>query len=72
MQLRKTKTDKKDAVVIGRFLLANGATLIKRVTPALISDMRELRRQRESLVDEMTSLKIEVMQILNITFPKEI
>jgi transposase len=70
MQLRKTKTDKKDAVVIARFLLANGDILIQKATPALISDLRDLSRQRESLVDEMTSLKIEIKQLLNITFPE--
>jgi len=70
MQLRKTKTDKKDAVVIAQFLLVNGDTLIQRATPALISDLRDLSRQRESLVDEMTSLKIEIKQLLNITFPE--
>jgi transposase len=70
MQLRKTKTDKKDAVVIARFLLTNGDTLIQRATPSLISDLRDLSRQRESLVDEMTSLKIEIKQLLNITFPE--
>ncbi len=48
MQLRKTKTDKKDAVVIALFLLANGSTLIQRVTPSLIADLRDLSRQRES------------------------
>ena len=70
MQLRKTKTDKKDAVVIAQFLLANGDTLNQRVTSSLISDLRDLSRQRESLVDEMTSLKIEIKQLLNITFPE--
>ena len=70
MQLRKTKTDKKDAVVIAQFLVANGDTLIQRATPSLISDLRDLSRQRESLVDEMTSLKIEIKQLLNITFPE--
>ena len=70
MQLRKTKTDKKDAVVIAQFLLTNGDTLIQRATPSLISDLRDLSRQRESLVDEMTSLKIEIKQLLNITFPE--
>jgi transposase len=70
MQLRKTKTDKKDAVVIAQFLLANGNTLLQRATPSLISDLRDLSRQRESLVDEMTSLKIEIKQLLNITFPE--
>jgi len=42
MQLRKTKTDKKDAVVIAQFLLTNGATLVQRATPSLISDLRDL------------------------------
>ena len=70
MELRKTKTDKKDAVVIAQFLLAKGDTLMQRATPYLISDLRDLSRQRESLVDEMTSLKIEIKQLLNITFPE--
>jgi transposase len=70
MQLRKTKTDKKDAVVIAHFLLTNGDTLIQQATPSLISDLRDLSRQRESLVDEMTALKIEIKQLLNITFPE--
>lgn len=70
MQLRKTKTDKKDAFVIAKFLLTNGDTLIQRATPSLISDLRDLARQRESLVDEMTSLKIGVKRLLNITFPE--
>ena len=36
----------------------------------MISDLRDLSRQRESLVDEMTSLKIEIKQLLNLTFPE--
>jgi transposase len=70
MQLRKTKTDKKDAWVIARFLLANKDSLIQRATSPLISDLRELARQRESLVDQMTSLKNNIKRILNITFPE--
>jgi transposase len=70
MQLRKTKTDKKDAFVIAQFLVTNGNTLVQRAAPSLISDLRDLSRQRESLVDEMTSLKIEIKQLLNITFPE--
>lgn len=70
MQLRKTKTDKKDAVVIASFLLANGNTLMQRVTPSLIVDLRDLSRQRESLTDEMTALKINIKRLLNITFPE--
>jgi transposase len=70
MQLRKTKTDKKDAVAIAQFLLASGDALVQRATPSLISDLRDLSRQRESLVDEMTALKMEIKQILNVTFPE--
>ena len=70
MQLRKTKTDKKDAVVIAQFLLTNGDTLIQQAIPSLISDLRDIARQRESLVDEMTAIKIEIKRLLNITFPE--
>jgi transposase len=70
MHLRKAKTDKKDAFVIAHFLLTNGNTLMQRATPSLISDLRDLSRQRESLVDEMTALKIDITRILNITFPE--
>ncbi len=70
MQLRKTKTDKKDAWVIAQFLLANKDSLIRRATSPLISDLRELARQRESLVGQMTSLKNDIKRILNITFPE--
>jgi len=70
MQIRKTKTDKKDAFVIAQFLLTTGDTLIQRATPSLISELRDLCRQRESLVDEMTALKIDIKRLLNITFPE--
>jgi transposase len=70
MQLRKTKTDKKDAFVIAQFLRTNGDTLIQRVSLSLISDIRDLSRQRESLVDDMTALKMEIKRLLNITFPE--
>jgi transposase len=43
---------------------------IQRVTPSLIADLRDLSRQRESLVDEMTALKINIKRLLNITFPE--
>jgi len=70
MQLRKTKTDKKDAVVIALFLLVNGHSLIQRANSSLISDLRDLSRQREGLIDEMTALKINIKRLMNITFPE--
>jgi hypothetical protein len=44
--------------------------MTQRAASPLISDLRELARQRESLVDQMTSLKNDIKRILNITFPK--
>ena len=70
MQLRKTKTDKKDAAVIAMFLLAHRNTLSQRSYSPLISELRDLSRQRENLVDEMTALKINIKRLLNITFPE--
>ena len=50
LQLRKTKTDKKDACVIAQFLLLNRDSLSQTVLSSDISDLRDLSRQRESLV----------------------
>ena len=70
MQLRKTKTDKKDAFVIAQFLLMYRDTLAqKRISPH-ISDLRDLSRQRESLLSQMTALKCDMKRILTITFPE--
>jgi len=63
MQLRKTKTDKKDAVVIAQFSLTMGLPWFSG-TPSLDFGSSDLSRQRETLVDEMTSLKIEIKQLL--------
>jgi transposase len=70
MQLRKTKTDKKDAGVIAQFLLSNKGALVARAASPLISDLRELARQRESLVGQMSALKNDIRRILNVTFPE--
>ena len=70
MQLRKTNTDKKDAAVIAQFLHAHRNTVLQRVTPAVISDLRDLARQRENVVHEMNALKHEIKRIVNITFPE--
>jgi len=70
LQLRKTKTDKKDALVIAQFLLLNKDTLSERSLSSDISDMRDLSRQRESLIGQMTSIKNEMKRLLTITFPE--
>jgi transposase len=60
LQLRKTKTDKKDAAVIARFLSAHGASLPQTVANSHIADLRELSRQRESLLNQMTAFKCDI------------
>ena len=68
MQLRKTKTDKKDALVIAQFLLMHTDSLSQRSISPHISDLRDLSRQRESLLSQMTALKCDMKRLLTITF----
>jgi len=70
LQLRKTKTDKKDAAVIARFLSAHGASLPQTVADSHIADLRELSRQRESLLHQMTAFKCDIKRVLSISFPE--
>jgi transposase len=70
LQLRKTKTDKKDALVIAQFLRLKKDSLCQNVLSPDDADMRDLARQRESLVDQMTAIKSDTKRVLTITFPE--
>lgn len=70
MPLRKTKTDKKDALVIAQFLLMHMDTLAQTSISPHVSDLRDLSRQRESLLSQMTALKCDMKRLLTITFPE--
>ena len=70
LSLRKTKTDKKDALMIAQFLLMNKTSLVQHTLSSEMSDLRDIARQRESLVDQMTAVKHEIKRLLNITFPE--
>jgi transposase len=70
MQLRKTKTDKKDAFAIAQFLLMYVDTLAQTSISPHVSDLRDLSRQRESLLSQMTALKSDMKRILTMTFPE--
>lgn len=70
LQLRKTKTDKKDARVIAQYLLEQRETYAQSVLSSDITDLRDLSRQRESLVDQITAMKVEIKRVLSITFPE--
>ena len=70
MQLRKTKTDKKDALAIAQFLSIYADGLVQSSISPHISDLRDLSRQRESLLSQITALKCDMKRILTITFPE--
>jgi transposase len=70
LQLRKTKTDKKDAHVIAQYLLEQREAYSHSVLTSDITDLRDLSRQRESLVDQITAMKVEIKRILSVTFPE--
>jgi transposase len=70
LQLRKTKTDKKDASVIAQFLLLNRDSLCQTLISSDFSELRDLSRQRESLVDQMSSIKSDIKRLLSVTFPE--
>jgi transposase len=70
LQLRKTKTDRKDALVIAQFLALNRESLTEGSVSSDITDLRDLSRQRESLVNQMNAVKHDMKRVLTITFPE--
>jgi len=53
-----------------QFLLLNRDSLSQTILSSDISDLRDLSRQRESLVDQMSSIKSEIKRLLTMTFPE--
>jgi transposase len=69
LSLRKTKTDKKDAFTIAQFLFLKKDALATQESPHL-TELKDVSRRREKLVDQMTSLKNDMKRILSVTFPE--
>jgi transposase len=67
LQLRKTKTDKKDALTIARFLMLRREVLEKQTFSADLMELRDLARRRERLTDQVTKLKGNMKRILSVT-----
>lgn len=65
--LRKTKTDKLDAAMIGEFLRVNSS--IRPAAPAA-EELRVLARERESLTRQVTATKNEIKRLLQALFPE--
>ncbi len=70
LSLRKTKTDKKDAVTIARYLFLNRDNLDKLPCSQMTTDLRDLARERESLLKMVASTKNDIRRILQTTFPE--
>jgi transposase len=70
LQLRKTKTDKKDALTIAQFLVLRKEALEKQTFSADLMELRDLARRRERLTDQVTKLKGNMKRILSVTFPE--
>jgi transposase len=70
LSLRKTKTDKKDALTIAQFLLAHHKGLSKVGFSQSGQDLKDLARERESLAVMIAGLKNDTRRILQMTFPE--
>ena len=70
LTLRKTKTDKKDASTIAQFLLAHRGTINQMSVSPDMQDMRDLARERESIVQMISATKTEIKRVLQTTFPE--
>jgi len=68
--LRKTKTDRKDALMIAQFLMQEQATLSAQVPDCLTTELKDLARRREKLADYVTSLKADMKRLLSVIFPE--
>ncbi len=70
LSLRKTKTDKKDAMTIAQFLLVHRDTISQLSLSQEMQDFRDIARERESVCNMLSAHKVEVKRLLQSTFPE--
>lgn len=70
LSLRKTKTDKKDAMTIARFILQHRDSVSQLAISQELQDLRDLARERESICHIMSATKSEIKRVLRTTFPE--
>lgn len=70
LSLRRTKTDRKDAMTIAQFLLAQRETLSQFDGSRESQDMRDIARERESLTFVISDMKNDIKRLLQVTFPE--
>jgi transposase len=70
LSLRKTKTDKKEALTIARFLLDHHEEISQLSISQDHQDLRDLSRERESLCHFISATKVEIKRALRTIFPE--
>ncbi len=70
LSLRKTKTDKKDAMTIAQFLLIHRDAISQLSVSQDLQELRDIARERESLCHMISAQKTEIKRLLHITFPE--
>ncbi|HYA27041.1 MAG TPA: IS110 family transposase [Thermodesulfovibrionales bacterium] len=70
MSLRKTKTDKQDAMMIAQVLLVHRDTISQRSWSQDLQDFRDIARERESVCNMLSAHTVEVKRLLQSTFPE--
>jgi transposase len=70
LSLRKTKTDRKDAMSIAQFLLVHQETISQLSLSQELQDFRDIARERESVGNMLIAHKVEIKRLLQTTFPE--
>ena len=70
LSLRKTKTDKKDALTIATFVMLNKDSITELSISQDYRDLRDMARERESLNKFIASTKNDIKRNLQSTFPE--
>ncbi len=70
LNMRKTKTDKKDSHTIARFLLANKDSIHQFDISQDLKELRDVSRERESISHLISGIKNEIKGILQTIFPE--
>ena len=70
LSLRKTKTDKKDAMTIAQFLFLHKEPLLEGEHPEVLQDLKHFAREHESLTGLIAAMKNDIRRMLQITFPE--
>jgi transposase len=70
LSLRKTKTDKKDAMVIAHYLLSHRDTISRCTVSQSYQDLRDVAREREFTGKMIAAVKNDIKRMLQSTFPE--